>query len=158
NMPGAPLIFDRELLRVRQARARKLGPVTFLAEQVAQDLVERLRAVLRTFPITLDLGTPGHALQRALAHEAGIGRLVSVQASAGEAECAVVADEEMLPFADASIDLAVSVLALHTVNDLPGTLVQVCRALKPDGLFLAALLGGDTLTELRQSFALAEAT
>jgi SAM-dependent methyltransferase len=156
-MPGAPLIFDRELLRVRQARARKLGPVTFLAEQVAQDLVERLRAVLRTFPITLDLGTPGHALQRALAHEAGIGRLVSVQASAGEAECAVVADEEMLPFADASIDLAVSVLALHTVNDLPGTLVQVCRALKPDGLFLAALLGGDTLTELRQSFALAEA-
>ena len=71
--------------------------------------------------------------------------------------CTVVADEEMLPFADASIDLAVSVLALHTVNDLPGTLVQVRRALKPDGLFLAALLGGDTLTELRQSFALAEA-
>ena len=97
---------------------------------------------MRTFPIAVDLGTPGDALQRALAQEAAIGRLVSVQARAGEADCAVVADEEMLPFADASIDLAVSALALHTVNDLPGTLVQVRRALKPDGLFLAALLGG----------------
>ena len=155
-MSGAPLIFDRKLLRLRQARARKLGPVTFLVEQVVQDLADRLRAVVRTFPIAVDLGTPGDALQRALAQEAAIGRLVWMQARAGEADCAVVADEEMLPFADASIDLAVSALALHTVNDLPGTLVQVRRALKPDGLFLAALLAGDTLTELRQSFALAE--
>jgi SAM-dependent methyltransferase len=156
-MPGATLIFDRKLLHARQARARKLGPVTFLADQVAEDLVERLRAVVRTFPIAVDLGSPGDAVQRALAGEPAIGRLISVQASAAERVCDVVADEEMLPFADASIDLAVSVLALHTVNDLPGTLVQVRRALKPDGLFLAALLGGDTLTELRQSFALAEA-
>ena len=156
-MPGAPLIFDRKLLRARQARARKLGPVTFLTEQVAEDLAERLHAVVRTFPIAMDLGSPGGAVQRALAREAAIGRLISVKARAGEMGCTVVADEEMLPFADASIDLAVSVLALHTVNDLPGTLVQVRRALKPDGLFLAALLGGDTLTELRQSFALAEA-
>jgi SAM-dependent methyltransferase len=155
-MSGAPLIFDRKLLRLRQARARKLGPVTFLVEQVVQDLADRLRAVVRTFPIAVDLGTPGDALQRALAQEAAIGRLVWMQARAGEADCAVVADEEMLPFADASIDLAVSALALHTVNDLPGTLVQVRRALKPDGLFLAALLAGDTLTELRRSFALAE--
>lgn len=156
-MSGAPLIFDRKLLRLRQARARKLGPVTFLAEQVAQDLAERLRAVVRTFPFAVDLGSPGDAVQRALAHEPALGRLVSVKASLREAGCIVVADEELLPFADASIDLAVSALALHTVNDLPGTLVQVRRALKPDGLFLAALLGGDTLTELRQSFALAEA-
>jgi SAM-dependent methyltransferase len=68
----------------------------------------------------------------------------------------VVADEEALPFRDASLDLVVSALALHTVNDLPGTLAQIRRALKPDGLFLAALYGGDTLTELRQSFAQAE--
>jgi SAM-dependent methyltransferase len=156
-MSGAPLIFDRKLLRLRQARARRLGPVTFLAEQMAQDLAERLRAVVRTFPIAVDLGSPGDAVQRALAHEPAFRRLVSLKASSGEAGCRVVADEELLPFADASIDLAVSVLALHTVNDLPGTLVQVRRALKPDGLFLAALLGGDTLTELRQSFALAEA-
>lgn len=69
----------------------------------------------------------------------------------------IAADEEALPLADASLDLAVSALALQWVNDLPGTLAQIRRALKPDGLFLAALLGGDTLTELRQSFAIAEA-
>ena len=68
----------------------------------------------------------------------------------------VIADEEALPFADASLDLAVSALSLHFVNDLPGTLIQIRRALKPDGLFLCALLGGDTLTELRQAFAQAE--
>jgi SAM-dependent methyltransferase len=68
----------------------------------------------------------------------------------------VVADEEALPFADNTLDLVVSGLSLQVVNDLPGVLVQVQRALKPDGLFLAALLGGDTLTELRQSFAVAE--
>ncbi|MBV8747985.1 MAG: methyltransferase domain-containing protein [Xanthobacteraceae bacterium] len=156
-MSGAPLIFDRRLLRLRQARARSLGPVTFLVEQTAQDLAERLRAVVRTFPIAVELGSSGDVVRRALAHEPAIGRLVSVKASAGKASCAVVADEELLPFADTSIDLAVSVLALHTVNDLPGALVQVRRALKPDGLFLAALFGGETLTELRQSFALAEA-
>jgi hypothetical protein len=68
-MSGAPLIFDRKLLRLRQARARRLGPVTFLAEQMAQYLAERLRAVVRTFPIAVDLGSPGDAVQRALAHE-----------------------------------------------------------------------------------------
>jgi SAM-dependent methyltransferase len=69
---------------------------------------------------------------------------------------AVAFDEEALPFGDGSLDLVVSGLALQFVNDLPGTLVQVRRALKPDGLFLAALIGGETLTELRQSFAAAE--
>lgn len=156
-MSGAPLIFDRKLLRVRQARARTLGAITFLAERVAQDLAERLRAVVRSFPVAVDLGTPGDVLLNTLAHEPAIGRLLSVKATARGGTCAVVADEEMLPFADASTDLATSVLALHMVNDLPGTLVQIRRALRPDGLFLAALLGGDTLTELRQSFALAEA-
>ncbi len=155
-MSGAPLIFDRKLLRIRQARARRLGPVTFLAEQVARDLAERLRAVVRTFPVAVDLGTAGDALQGALAHGPAIGRLITLKAGTDEAGCAVVADEEMLPLADASVDLALSVLALHTVNDLPGALVQIRRALKPDGLFLAALLGGETLTELRQSCALAE--
>jgi SAM-dependent methyltransferase len=156
-MSGAPLIFDRKLLRIRQQRALKLEPVAFLTEQVAQDLAERLRAVVRAFPVSVDLGSPGDAVRRALAEEPGIGRLVGVKASAAELGCTVIADEELLPFADASIDLAVSVLVLHIVNDLPGALVQIRRALKPDGLFLAALLGGDTLTELRQSFALAEA-
>jgi SAM-dependent methyltransferase len=68
----------------------------------------------------------------------------------------VVADEEALPFGNATVDLVVSGLALHFVNDLPGVLLQIRRALKPDGLFLAGILGGETLTELRQSFAAAE--
>jgi SAM-dependent methyltransferase len=76
--------------------------------------------------------------------------------AAASPEADVVADEEALPFLDASLDLVVSALALQFVNDLPGALVQIRRALKGDGLFLAALLGGETLTELRQSFAAAE--
>src|SRR5688572_5655068 len=78
------------------------------------------------------------------------------QAGEVKNEMAVAADEEALPFREGSLDLVVSALALHLVNDLPGTLIQVRHALKPDGLFLAALLGGDTLTELRQAFAEAE--
>ena len=68
-----------------------------------------------------------------------------------------VADEEALPFAPGSLDSVVSALALQFVNDLPGALIQIRRALKPDGLFLGALIGGESLTELRQAFAAAEA-
>ena len=71
--------------------------------------------------------------------------------------CAVAMDGEYLPFADNTVDLAISSLALHWVNDLPGALAQICRALKPDGLFLAAILGGDTLIELRRALLEAEA-
>jgi len=151
-MAQGPLVFDRALLRRRQARARALGPETFLIERVASDLAERLGAVLRQFDIAVDLGTPADAVRVALAGFASIGRLIAAGLD-GE----VLADEEALPFRDGSLDLVVSALALQFVNDLPGTLVQIRRALKPDGLFLAALLGGDTLTELRQSFATAEA-
>jgi SAM-dependent methyltransferase len=66
-------------------------------------------------------------------------------------------DSEVLPLQPESLDLAVSALAFQFVNDLPGVLAQIRRALRPDGLLLAALPGGDTLTELRQSFAAAEA-
>jgi SAM-dependent methyltransferase len=92
----------------------------------------------------------------ALANNPAIGLLIAASSNAQSAGLALVANEEALPFADASLDLVVSALALQTVNDLPGTLVQIRRALKPDGLLLAALLGGDTLRELRQSFAAAE--
>ena len=102
-------------------------------------------------------------MRRALAASGKVGTIVAADATAGRARgqtegaLAVAADEEALPFADGSLDLVVSALALQFVNDLPGTLVQIRRALKPDGLFLAALVGGDTLTELRQAFAAAEA-
>src|SRR5690606_2324136 len=68
----------------------------------------------------------------------------------------VVADEEVLPFADQSFDLVLSVLSLHWVNDLPGTLLQSARALKPDGLLRAAMRGGESLRELREALLQAE--
>jgi SAM-dependent methyltransferase len=155
---SAPRVFDRPLLRRRRRRAEKLGAATFLIDRVAADLAERLSAVLRRFTLAVDLGSPAGAVRRALAGL--VDTLVAVDAAAEDVRDhpgpKLVADEEALPFADGSLDLVVSALALQSVNDLPGTLVQVRRALKPDGYFLAALLGGDTLTELRQSFAAAE--
>jgi SAM-dependent methyltransferase len=139
-----PVIFDRDLLRARRVRAAALGPVTFLLDRVAGDMAERLSAVLRPFDIAADLGTPTDAVRRAIA-----GRVGTI--------ASVMADEEALPFRDASLDLLVSALALQFVNDLPGTLIQVRRALRPDGLFLAAMIGGDSLAELRAAFAEAEA-
>jgi SAM-dependent methyltransferase len=152
-----PVIFDRPLLRARRARARMLGPAAFLIEHVAEDLAERLSAVLRDFDLAADIGTPTNAVRRAIERRAGAIVAVDPIAAhlAGE-RLAVAADEEALPFRDASLDLAVSALALQFVNDLPGTLIQIRRALKPDGLFLAAMVGGDSLAELRAAFAEAE--
>jgi SAM-dependent methyltransferase len=155
-MAANPLVFDRALLRRRLARACALGFEPFLLDRVAADLAERLGAVLRRFDRAVDLGTPTEALRAALAGHAAVGTLVAA-APLRRAAPAVIADEEALPFRDASLDLVVSALALQSVNDLPGALIQIRRALKPDGLFLAAMLGGETLGELRQSFAAAEA-
>jgi len=153
-----PVIFDRQLLRMRRARAAALGPAIFLIERVADDLAARLSAVLRTFDLAVDIGTPNDAVRRRLADRVGAIVAVDPIAShiAGE-RLAVVADEEALPFRDGSIDLAVSALALQFVNDLPGSLIQIRRALKPDGLLLAAMVGGESLAELRAAFAAAEA-
>jgi SAM-dependent methyltransferase len=154
-----PVLFDRLLLRQRLRRAQAQGPVTFLIEHVSVDLAERLSVVKRSFALAADLGTPSAHLRHTLRaqHLAGtVIAAVPVVPSVRE-PLIVVADEEALPFAAGALDLVVSALALQGVNDLPGTLSQVRRALKPDGLFLAVLAGGDTLTELRQSFAAAEA-
>jgi SAM-dependent methyltransferase len=165
TMPSASLIFDRTLLRARRLRAATLGPSAFLLDRVAEDLADRLAAVLRRFDYAVDLATPTDAVRRVLAASGKVGRTIAVDplvgASAfsprvGKGELAVAADAEALPFRDASLDLVVSALALQFVNDLPGTLIQIRRALKPDGLLLAALIG-ETLTELRQAFAAAEA-
>jgi SAM-dependent methyltransferase len=153
------MIFDRALIRARRRRAGRLGAATFLLDRVAGDLAERLAVVLRRFALALDLGTPGEAVGSALAGLGSIDKIVTANAMrppSGIPALFVVTDEEALPFRDAAFDLVVSALALQFVNDLPGALVQIRRALKPDGLFLAALIGGETLTELRQSFAAAE--
>jgi SAM-dependent methyltransferase len=143
----APVLFDRALLRARQDRARRLGPATFLLDRVAEEMAERLHAVLREFKSTADVGTPGDQVRNALA-----GRL-NQPAGVDLPE----QESEPLPLQPASLDLVVSALAFQFVNDLPGVLAQIRRALRPDGLLLAAMIGGDTLTELRQSFAAAEA-
>jgi SAM-dependent methyltransferase len=152
----SPVVFDRMLLRARQRRARALGAETFLINRVASDLAERLGAVLRRFDVAVDLGTPTDAVREALVDNTSIGALIAAKTFPDGAR-SVAADEEMLPFRDGTLDLVVSALALQFVNDLPGTLIQIRRALKADGLLLAAMLGGDTLTELRQAFAAAEA-
>jgi SAM-dependent methyltransferase len=156
----SPLIFDRTLLRTRRRRAASLGPATFLLDRVAADITDRLATVKRRFDLALDLGTPGEAVRAALARVGSVGTIMAAAAfpegRAARTAPFVAADEEALPFGDATLDLVVSALALQFVNDLPGTLVQIRRALKPDGLLVAALLGGETLTELRESFAAAE--
>jgi SAM-dependent methyltransferase len=143
NPTTAPILFDRALLLQRQARAQRLGPATFLLDRVIEDMEERLSAVKREFSAAADIWTPGEGLLwrdrfNSFAHVAP-------------------AQDEALPFQPESLDLAVSALAFQFVNDLPGVLAQIRRALKPDGLLLAAMIGGDSLTELRQSFAAAEA-
>lgn len=144
---AAPDLFDRALLRARQARAVKQGAETFLLDRVAEELAERVQAVLREFKGAADVGTVNDQVRDALAVR--IPQIARVE----------IPDREIvgLALAPASLDLAVSALALQFANDLPGVLAQIRRALKPDGLLLAAMLGGDTLTELRQSFAAAEA-
>ena len=160
-MPQHPIIFDRALLRTRRRRAAGLGAATFLVDRVAEDFAERLATVLRRFAYALDLGTPTDAVRRALAASGKVDNIIAVDALADAASVGaglvVAADEEALAFRDGSLDLVVSALALQYVNDLPGTLIQVRRVLMPDGLFLAALAGGDTLAELREAFAAAEA-
>jgi len=146
NPSTAPILFDRALLRARQERAQKQGPVTFLLDRVAEDIGDRLLAVTRKFADVADIWSPGELLRQPIAD-----RFASI------ARLSLESESEKLPLQPESLDLVVSALALQFVNDLPGVLAQIRRALKPDGLLLAAMIGGDTLTELRQSFAAAEA-
>ncbi|MBL0406065.1 methyltransferase domain-containing protein [Microvirga aerilata] len=152
---STPLVFDRPLVRRRLSRALRQGYADFLLVRAVEDLEERLSTVLRSFSFALDVGTPTPAAADALRRS---GRAETVIRLSPVAEPgSVLGDEERLPFSGERFDLAVSLLALQGVNDLPGSLVQIRRALKPDGLFVGALLGGTTLTELRQALTQAEA-
>jgi SAM-dependent methyltransferase len=154
-------IFDRALLfRWRNRTAAGAARHEFLLARVANDLVERMAATQRRFPVALNLGAYHGLLGRRLRRLPGIELVIDAEPSGRLLQqCEgprVQADEEALPFRDGSLDLVVSGLSLQLVNDLPGSLVQVRRALKPDGLFLAALLGGGTLMELRHALLAAE--
>ncbi len=144
--PAPPALFDRALLAQRQERARKLGPVAFLLDRVAEDFGDRLQAVTRNFADVADVATPVELWRGPMAE-----RFNSVT------RVDLVSGSENLDLQPESLDLAISALGFQFVNDLPGVLAQIRRALRPDGLLLAAMIGGDTLTELRQSFAAAEA-
>jgi SAM-dependent methyltransferase len=139
--------FDRALLLKRQRRALQLGAATFLLDRVVEDMQERLQAVLREFSQVADIWTPAALLAEKSRDRFSSVTRISLDDCGGEA----------LPLQPASLDLVVSALAFQFVNDLPGVLAQIRHALKPDGLLLAAMLGGDTLSELRQCFAAAEA-
>jgi NADH dehydrogenase [ubiquinone] 1 alpha subcomplex assembly factor 5 len=159
--PDPLLVFDRSTLRLRRDRAaRHWDRQAFLKQEVASRLVERLGDVRRTFPLALDLGCHGDEVAEALGESKMVGQLVRADLGFGFARHAkgpsLVADEEALPFASQRFDLVLSAMDLHWVNDLPGTLVQIARILRPDGLFLGAMLGGATLWQLRQVLAAAE--
>jgi SAM-dependent methyltransferase len=155
-MEAPSALFDIDLARRRLARARQTGYAAFLLDRLAEDLDDRLGAVLRTFSSVLDLGSPAPAAMQVLSARYGEARHLRLAPLPEAGGDVIVGDPEMLPLAAGSLDLAVSLLALHAVNDLPGTLIQLRRALRPDGLFVGCLLGGASLTELRQSFGQAE--
>jgi SAM-dependent methyltransferase len=153
-MQEQPRIFDRRLLRRRRDRAAAgLASASFLIDEVAERLIERLESIRRSFPVVLDLGAHDGRLARLLDGHPAIGSVVQAELSpamlAGADGLRVVADEELLPFAADSFDAVLSVMSLHWVNDLPGTLAQIRWCLKPDGLMLLAFPGGETLHELR---------
>jgi len=139
---GPPEIFDWNASTLHRARAERIGD-SFLVREAAEGLAERLSAVKRTFHLAADIGSR-HEGFTLLKHHAQEWLRPPLDGT------------EALELGDSSLDLAVSVLALHAVNDLPGLLVQIRRALKPDGLFMAALFGGDTLRELRESLSVGE--
>ncbi|MDB5367932.1 MAG: methyltransferase protein [Rhodospirillales bacterium] len=160
KLPENMRVFDRRLVRQRRARAwatlaQPDAQSGFLLRHAAQAIADRVTDTTRRFSRALVLGRRGTALETALAETGRIDQIVVADLIADSAPD-FVADEEALPLADHRFDLVVSNLALHWVNDLPGALLQIRRALVPDGLFLASMLGGTTLHELRQALLGAE--
>ncbi|CCG42068.1 methyltransferase domain-containing protein [Magnetospirillum molischianum] len=157
-------IFDRLSVRRNRDRAAAIfSNHDFMVSEVADRLADRLDDVTRRFPVALDLGCHGGEIAAALQGRGGIEHLIQCDLSpkmasraAANGHPTLAVDEEWLPFAPASFDLVLSCLSLHLVNDLPGTLLQIRRILKPGGLLLAALPGAGTLAELRQSLIEAE--
>ena len=145
-------IFDRKrLIRRRRRAAASFSDHNFLFQETAAQLRERLKDIDRDFRTSLELG----ARHPVLGNQASV--TVDIDPTLGRGKKSFVSmDEEFLAFTPATLDLIISNLCLHWTNDLPGALLQIRKALKPDGLFLAAMLGGETLKELRTSLTQAE--
>ncbi len=150
------LLFDRAIAARHLARATRQGFASFLVERAANDLAQRLPAINRDFAIAADVGSPSDHGLAVLASWPRVGRAIRLAPRGAGGVQQAVADAEALPLAAQSLSLVTSLLGLQGVNDLPGALVQIRRALRPDGLFLGCLLGGATLRELREAFAIAE--
>ena len=157
-MSSPPRLFDRSLLAARRNRAAKrFTQAQFLRDRSIEDTLLTLSAINRRFERALDMSAADGSFGRALTASdaaARVGLLIEGELSSAlsvqqSGPARLIMDEEWLPFADDSLGLIVSVLGLHSVNDLPGVLVQVRRALTPDGLFIGTLFGGETLKELR---------
>lgn len=169
-MNASQTLFDRHLLRLRRDRITGMTKnFNFLFDEAAEMLADRLDDVRRSFPRALILGGRDGTFARLLGERGGIQTLIHADLSPclsrhtrdtflpqDHAPLFLAADEEVLPFAPGSFDLVICPLNLHWVNDLPGTLAQIRSILKPDGLFLANLLGGETLHELRRAWMEAE--
>ncbi len=158
SRPDPPTIFDLQRVKAHRCRAaQRWDEYDFLKARLSRDLLDRLEDTPRPFPLALDLGCHGGTLAARLDGHPQVGAVVAADPSpamarrAGKtARCpALACSLETLPLADASVDLVASVASLHWANDLPGMLVQVRQALRPDGLFLACLFGAGTLVELR---------
>jgi NADH dehydrogenase [ubiquinone] 1 alpha subcomplex assembly factor 5 len=155
TIPERP--FDRQLRRQRRDRAAAHGArADYLFRHMAEEIAARLDLVRRPFADALDLGCAGGWLT-GLLRARGL-NVTPADAGAGFAAGGVQTDEDRLPFPPASFDLIVSAGALDTVNDLPGALAQIRRALRPDGLFLAAFVGAGSLPRLRAAMLAAEET
>ncbi|MHA7776280.1 class I SAM-dependent methyltransferase [Roseibium sp. M-1] len=160
-MTAQPDLFDRTLFKRRRLRALAAAKpgADFLLKAVSEDLADRLLLVNRRFPVAVDLGGHGGHVLTAIKSSGKADHLVRADlfaADPGLAPPDFVFDDALLPLGDQSVDLIVSALGLQFVNDLPGSLVQIRRALRPDGLFLATLPGAGTLSELRDSLTRAE--
>jgi SAM-dependent methyltransferase len=151
-------LFNRSLHRHRRNKAAAgFRTVDFVVREAADRLADRLGDMQRDFPLALELGCHLGQLAEALAPINKIGNLIQADSalpmvSQAPSPRKLVCDEEFLPIAPHSLDAALSVLSLHWVNDLVGSLIQLRHALKPDGLLLAVVPGPRTLQELRQSF------
>lgn len=161
-MPDTPKvieIFDRKKVRRNRDRcAAHFENHDFLLEWVNRNLNERLQDIKHEFPMTLQIGGRGFKKEKII-DKAGIDKRIVMDVAEKHLHpdaLSIQADEEFLPFVQNSFDMVISPLSLHTVNDLPGALIQINRALKPDGLFLGAILGGETLYELRHCLMQAE--
>lgn len=159
-----PLLIDDDAhQRFRDRAAASFDDFAFLKDAVAERLADRVDIIRRDFPLALDIGCHTGRLARRLMEGGKIGRIIGIDTSPAMVAAArsqgieaEQADYFDLPFPEASVDAIFSAVSLHWVNDLPGLMMRLRHHLKPDGLMMLALPGGDTLMELRNCLAEAE--